>query len=225
MGGTSMGVAWAPVYVCLHLDLWEEEEDVFTSSMYQAHVHTWLRYINDILVVWKVDIEILHKFIDQLNNKKRNIHLTYTFERSQISFLDLWLAIEQGQLCTHTFLKEIAANTLLRADSHHPLWLKNGIPVGQLLRKKRNCTKTSKFRKEENEMYSRFHKRGYSHGQIRKTKKKVAGRSRESLLLIGTNKENGEQESTSPTRILTALFGHSGIQGCFPVINVRSVPL
>lgn len=51
IGGTSMGVAWAPVYVCLHLDLWEEEEDVFTSSMYQAHVHTWLRYINDILVV------------------------------------------------------------------------------------------------------------------------------------------------------------------------------
>lgn len=42
-----MGAAWAPTCVCLHLGLWEEE-DVFTSPMYADHVHTWLRYIDDV---------------------------------------------------------------------------------------------------------------------------------------------------------------------------------
>lgn len=44
-------------------------------------------------------------------------------------------------MVTCTSRKETAANTLLRADSHHPIWLKDGIPVGQFLRIKRNCTK------------------------------------------------------------------------------------
>lgn len=38
---------------------------------------------------------------------------------------------------------------MLRADSHHPPRLKKEIPVGQFLRIKRNCTKTSEFRKEK----------------------------------------------------------------------------
>lgn len=64
--GTSMGAAWAPEYACLHLGLWEEEE-VFNSLMYRDHVHTWLRYIDDVLMVWKGTLEDLHMFIDQLN--------------------------------------------------------------------------------------------------------------------------------------------------------------
>lgn len=174
--------------------------------MYQEHVNTWLRYIDNILVVWRGDIEALHKFVDQLNKNKRNIHLTYIFDHTQISFLDLWITIEQGVVCTRTFCKETAANTLLRADSHHPPWLKNGILVGQFLRIKRNCTKTCEFRKEEVDMYGRFRERGYSYGQIHKAKKKVADRSRESLLSIETSNESKGQVNPSPVRVITA-FG------------------
>lgn len=82
---TSMGAPWTPAYACLHLGLWEEEV-VYTSPMYLHHVHMWRRYIDDVLVVWKGDVESPHKFIDTLNNNDHNISLTYVFDRKQISF-------------------------------------------------------------------------------------------------------------------------------------------
>lgn len=154
--GTSMGAAWAPAYACLHLGLWEEEE-VFNSPMYLGHVHTWLRYIEDVFMVWRGNLKDLRLFIDHLNQNKRNIHLTCTCDQIEISFLVLWITVEEGQLHTRTFRKETAANTLLRADRHHPHWLKNGSPIGQFLRIKRNCTKDDACKKEGTEMYQRFH--------------------------------------------------------------------
>lgn len=36
------------------------------------HVHTWLRYIDDVPLQWKGDIDTLHSFIEHLNqNEKR----------------------------------------------------------------------------------------------------------------------------------------------------------
>lgn len=55
---TSMGAPWAPAYACLHLGLWEEDL-VFTSPMNLGHVHTWLRYIDDVLMIWRGDVESL----------------------------------------------------------------------------------------------------------------------------------------------------------------------
>lgn len=103
--GTSMGAAWAPAYACLHLGRWEEEE-VFNCPMYLSHVHTWLRYIDDVLVIWTGDLDALHKFVDQLNTNERNIRLTYTYDRSKLSFLDLLIGLKGGVISTSTFRKE-----------------------------------------------------------------------------------------------------------------------
>lgn len=55
-------------------------------------------------------------------------------------------------------------------------------------------------------MYGRFREHGYSHGQIHKSKKKVADWSRESLLSIETSNESKGQVNPSPVRVITA-FG------------------
>lgn len=49
--GTSMGAPWAPAYACLHLGLWELE-CVYPSSMYLSHCSLWLRYIDDVIMLW-----------------------------------------------------------------------------------------------------------------------------------------------------------------------------
>lgn len=49
--GTSMRAPWAPSYACLHLGLWEEEV-VYVSSLYLSHSKLWLRYIDDIFMIW-----------------------------------------------------------------------------------------------------------------------------------------------------------------------------
>lgn len=49
---TAMGAPWAPSYACLHLGLWKLET-VYRSPLYLSVVLTWLRYIDNILVVWR----------------------------------------------------------------------------------------------------------------------------------------------------------------------------
>lgn len=61
---TSMGAPWAPAYACLHLRWWEEEV-VYGSPMYLGHARTWLRYINDILMIWESSTTELKAFMDK----------------------------------------------------------------------------------------------------------------------------------------------------------------
>lgn len=86
--GTSMG---APAYAWLHLGMWEEA-DVYNSQMYLGQLYTWLRYINDVLFLRKGDLDSLHSLVKGLNKNYCNIRLTYTFDQTQIYFLDLLIS-------------------------------------------------------------------------------------------------------------------------------------
>lgn len=70
-----MVALWAPVYACLHLGWWEESS-VYCSLMYLCHVCFWLKYIDNVLVIWDGTADELH----DLNIKDRNIRLTYTWD-------------------------------------------------------------------------------------------------------------------------------------------------
>lgn len=176
------------------------------SSMYRDHVLTWLRYIDDVLMIWRGTLDNLHDFMRELNTNQGNIRLTYNFDQRKLSFLDLQITLENGQLSTCTFRKKTAANTLLQATSHHPQWLKNGIPVGQFLRIKRNCTSAADYRRESLELYARFRERGYSHRQIKRDKKKAAMKDRMCLLRNEPVVNESPPEKIDPVRIITA-FG------------------
>lgn len=79
-------------------------------------------------------------FIDELNQNNRNIKLAFSYHSETLSFLDLTIELKDNIVATKTFCGETAANTLLLATSHHPRSLIRGIPVGQFLRTKQNCT-------------------------------------------------------------------------------------
>lgn len=95
----------------------------------------------------------------ELNQNQRNIRLTDTFDTQELSFLDLQIIMNQGQLSTCTYRKDTVANNLLYATSHHPQWLKNGFPVGQFLRIKKNWSNIEDYRQESQELYVRFRER------------------------------------------------------------------
>lgn len=133
--GTSMVALWAPSYACLHLGLCEEEI-VYVSSLYLSCSLMWLRYIDNVLMIWGGSQQELMAFIDELNQNNRNIKLTFSYHLEKLSFLDLTIQIKENTIATKTFRKETADNTLLLATSHHPGSLMRGIPVGQFLRTK-----------------------------------------------------------------------------------------
>ncbi len=62
------------------------------------------------------------------------------FSSDQISFLDLWIKRDKNILHTGLYKKPTASNTLLKADSCHPLPLKNSHPYSQLCRFRRICS-------------------------------------------------------------------------------------
>lgn len=86
MRGTAMGAPWAPSYACLHLGLWERDV-VYKMPMYLSRVLTWLRYIDDIIMVWLGDRKELDEFLSTLNKKDRNIVLTHVIDPIQFPSL------------------------------------------------------------------------------------------------------------------------------------------
>ncbi|XP_044160571.1 uncharacterized protein LOC122945473 isoform X2 [Bufo gargarizans] len=98
------------------------------------------------------------QFVDTLNNNDLNIHLTYTISDDTVDFLDLRLCKEHERITTSLFRKSTATNNLLHYQSFHPTHMKRGIPKGQFLRLRCNCTD---FRTASADLTARFQKRGY----------------------------------------------------------------
>lgn len=96
-----------------------------------------------------------------------------------------------------TFRKPTAANSLLTWKSFHPTPLRRGIPVGQYLRARRNCSTMVEFDKEAKVLYNRFRERGYPKKILSQAYKKSLERDRSSLL-INKQKEGCE----GPIRII-----------------------
>lgn len=77
-----------------------------------------------------------------------NIGLRFTDELNEyiIPFLDVLISkMEDGSLGTKIYRKDTATNSLLRRESCHPKPLLKGIPKGQYLRVRRNCSNEKSF--------------------------------------------------------------------------------
>ncbi|XP_075128445.1 olfactory receptor 11L1-like [Leptodactylus fuscus] len=118
--------------------------------------------------------------------------LTISFRT--ISFLDIEITLsETGELSTTLFRKETATNALLRYDSHHPQPLKKGIPKGQFLRVRRNCSELAEFDRQSEILMRRFLDRGYPRQVLETAYRHARDTPRDSLL---TPKPNKEKDNT-----------------------------
>ncbi len=83
------------------------------------------RYIYDIFLIWSGSYEELLQFYDHLNNNDRNVKLCMEHSKTTIHFLDLTIFKgKDGKLHTTVYRKTTDRNTMLKADSFHPNWLK-----------------------------------------------------------------------------------------------------
>lgn len=102
---------------------------------------------------------------------------------------------ECGKLHTTVYRKTTDKNTVLKADSFHPKWLKDNIPFGQFQRLRRICDTDSEFEKQAKIMSNRFAQRGYEAKIVQSAYKKAQSTPRSELLM--TNK----QKSSKPEQI------------------------
>ncbi|CAJ0947475.1 unnamed protein product [Ranitomeya imitator] len=162
--GTAMGTPCSPTYANLFLGWWEDNIAFSEQhTNYLAHIDLWVRYIDDIFVIWKGTKEEFGQFMMSLNNNHVGLKFTFDIQEFQLPFLDVLITKSRDgdHLESTIYRKPTATNSLLRWDSSHLYSLKKGIPKGQYLRLRRNCSNQRDFKVMADDLRLRFLARGY----------------------------------------------------------------
>lgn len=183
VSGTAMGTCFAPSYANLFVGWWEEQVSwAVTNEYWTKEIVAWHRYIDDLFIIWRGSIQKAKQYITFLNTNDVNLRFSGEISQDNVNYLDLKVAVEDGQLVTSLFRKETAGNSILHANSGHPPQLKNSIPYGEFLRIKRNCSTKKDCDIAINDSFKRFQARGYQTELLEKARSKVESIQRNSLL-------------------------------------------
>ena len=119
--GTAMGTKMAPSYANLFLGYFEA--NALENAPFQPHI--WLRYIDDIFMIWTEGLDNLKIFIDYLNNIHPTIKFTSSHSSTNIPFLDVSVSLtNDGSISTDLYTKPTDKHQHLLYSSCHPLHTK-----------------------------------------------------------------------------------------------------
>ena len=108
----------------------------------------YLRYIDDIFLIWTGTICELKLFHQHCNSFHKTIKFTIEFSEKQVSFLDtLVIRSDDGRIIFDLFSKPTDKHCYLHFASNHSYKLKISGPYSQFLRLKRICTRSEDFEK------------------------------------------------------------------------------
>lgn len=164
------------------MDYIEQTFALNTDNMYRSNIKCWKRYIDDIFLIWAANVIDFHSFATYLNSIQTHLTFTSTVHKSSIAFLDLNINHDNSMLYTSLHRKPTEKNTLLSYQSQHPRALKDGLPFGQFLRVRRNCTFKADYMREAEVLRAKLVTRGYPNRLVKKSFKRTWHCPREELL-------------------------------------------
>ncbi|OCT71820.1 hypothetical protein XELAEV_18034798mg [Xenopus laevis] len=173
-----MGARFAPTYANLYLGWWEETHILGADAPGLEYVVMYRRFIDALLFVWNGSEGDFNMFLQDLGN----VELNLAFTVKVTVYLNLYIYIEKEGIATTVHTKPSAGNSLLRADSCHPSHFNKGIPRGQFLRLRRNCSSDDNFLKESCKLQDKFLAKGYTLATLREALKFALSVDRSTLL-------------------------------------------
>ena len=190
--GCAMGTKCAPSYANLFMDNFETKYIYPTTRL---KTKLYLRFIDDIFMLWTGTLEDLKNFELAINEIHHSIKLTFDYSYESINFLDTTVIITpSGRLETKIFKKPTDRSNYLHNTSYHPSPLKNNIPYGQALRLKKICSNNDDYVTSLNELKSAFLKRGYQEHHLTQQFEKASLIDRSNLLRYqGKNEQQNSQ--------------------------------
>ncbi|XP_071984330.1 uncharacterized protein [Engystomops pustulosus] len=123
---------------------------------------------------------------------------TNIIHETEVDFLDLRITTRDGHIETTLYRKETATNNLLHYSSFHPQHLRDGIPIGQFLRLRRNCSSQEEFQRHCTDLTNRFRKRAYPRKVISRAYMRAKHTKREDTFTPSTRKSDGKPCLTTP---------------------------
>ena len=162
--GCAMGTKCAPNYANIFMGDFEEK---YIYPFIEHYSSLYLRYIDDIFIIWKGTKGEFEKFIKDLNSKHATIKFEYEISKKEINFLDTTVFISTNNVIkTRLYKKKTDIHNYLHRRSAHPEKLKKTIPYGQALRVRRICTENEDLHRNCIEMKEDFIRRGYHEREV-----------------------------------------------------------
>ena len=171
IGGTAMGTSVAPNYANLFMDRFETK----ALDNWLLKPLVWLRFIDDIFMIWTHGEDSLSNFIEYLNGIHPTIKFTHEVSTSSINFLDTTIKINSNrELYTTLYEKPTDTHLYLHYTSSHHAPSKTKGPYGQYLRLRRICTYDDDFNSNAEKLTSYYLKRGYPQKALTKHYKRAS---------------------------------------------------
>ena len=177
--GCAMGTICAPAYT-----------NIFMAQFEMQHIYPhiknksilYLRYIDDIFMIWTRTKQKLLIFLEKLNNKYKTIKFEYNISHSDIFLVTLIYKDKNSTLQTTLYRKPTDQQSYLHAHSDHPKSLKRSIPYSQALRIKTICSTLTEYKKHCAILKQNFIDRGYKENILKDKIDEVDNIDRKDLL-------------------------------------------
>uniref|UniRef100_K7G6Y6 Reverse transcriptase domain-containing protein n=1 Tax=Pelodiscus sinensis TaxID=13735 RepID=K7G6Y6_PELSI len=166
ISGTAMGTRMAPQYANIFM---ADLEQRFLNSRPLSPL-LYLRYIDDIFMIWTHGQETLEIFHRDFNNLHPTINLSLDHSTREIHFLDTTVQINNGKLDTTLYRKPTDSYSYLHASSSHPEHTTRSIVYSQALRYNRICSNPTDRDQKLQDLYQAFINLNYP---PRETKKQI----------------------------------------------------
>ena len=161
--GVAMGTKCAPPFANLFLAVLEERA---LESWKGPPPKLWLRFLDDILMLWTGNQQLLLEFMAHLNNQMSSIKFTHQQSQECITFLDLQIHKgsrfrKSAKLDLKLHIKGINPQNFLHFSSCHPSNTFTTIIKGEILRALRCTSDSETFSEIVDQLHARFMARGY----------------------------------------------------------------
>ena len=192
-GGTAMGTSLAPNYANLFMDRFE------TRALEGFHLKPliWLRFIDDIFMIWTHGESSLSEFIHYMNSLHRTIKFTHVYSSTSINFLDTTVKFNGNrELITTLYNKPTDTHLYLHYTSAHQDSILTKGPYSQYLRLRRICSLDEDFRTNAKNLTGYYLKRGYPLNSLKKHFQRANTFTQDQLLEV-----KNKTDSTRPVMV------------------------
>lgn len=167
--GTAMGTRMAPSYANLFMATIEKQ--FLSDQILKPEI--WLRFIDDVFLIWNHSEQDYLEFFENLNNLNNYLKYTEDHSTKEINFLDVTIYKKGKKLESKLYNKPTNAHLYLNYNSCHPRHNKQSIPFSQFTRLKRIHSEKEEYERSATKLEQYLKNRDYPMKLIKNCRKKA----------------------------------------------------